>query len=66
MNVCTSCRAGKGTIYDMMQQAVNPPPYVNASLLFRRHADGIERASVLAASVRKRIVGGDCVLLAFV
>lgn len=50
----------------MMQQAANPLPYVNTSLLFKRHADGIKGASVLAASVIKRIVGGDGMLLAFV
>lgn len=48
----------------MMQQAANPP-YVNASPPFKRHADGMVRALVLAASVIKRIVCGDEALSAF-
>lgn len=48
----------------MMQQAANPP-YVNASPPFKRHADGMVRGLVLAASVVKRIVYRDEALSAF-
>lgn len=48
----------------MMQLAANLP-YVNASPLFKRHADGMVRALVLAASVIKGIVCGYEALSAF-
>lgn len=48
----------------MMQQAANPP-YVNASPPFKRHADRMVRALLLAASVIKRIVCGNKTLSPF-